>query len=94
MANVSSFGVVAMSYSYLVKDSYLIEMNDDEINFLWTFKDLKNNNFKVDYVEKNKWMDEIFNSLFDEELTHDEAYASFLRSREWILENHSHSLEN
>jgi hypothetical protein len=83
-----------MSYTYLIKDSYLIEMDGDQINFLWTFKDLKNNDFNMDYIEKNKWMDEIFNCLFDEELTHEEAYDSFIRSREYLIREQSHTLEN
>jgi hypothetical protein len=83
-----------MNYTYLIKDSYLIEMDGDQINFLWTFKDLKNNDFNIDYIEKNKWMDEIFNSLFDEELTHEEAYDSFTRSREHLIREQPHIIEN
>jgi len=83
-----------MSYTYLIKDSYLLEMDGDQINFLWTFKDLKNNNFDIDYIEKNKWMDEIFNNLFDEELTHEEAYDSFMRSREHLAKEQPHIFES
>jgi len=83
-----------MNYIYLIKDSYLVEMEDDQINFLWTFKDLKNNDFENDYIEKNKWMDEIFNSLFEENLTHEEAHTSFLRSRKHLMREQPHIIEN
>jgi hypothetical protein len=82
-----------MNYTYIIKDSYLVEMDEDQINFLWTFKDLESNDFNMNYIEKNKWMNEIFSSLFDEELTHEEAYASFVRSREYFIMEQQNNFE-